>query len=57
MEIKYLKPKDVQMILGFNMKKIYSIINRPDFPKIQMGRQYLIPEDKFKEYMDSRCYR
>lgn len=54
---KYLKPKDIQSILGFNMKKIYSIINRPDFPKIKVGRQYIIPEDKFYAYMDTRCYK
>ncbi len=53
MEIKYLKPKDIQSILGFSMKKIYEMINQPDFPKVKVGRQYIIPEDKFKAYMDS----
>ena len=53
---KYLTTKDVRSILGFSENKTYAIINRPDFPKMKIGRQYLIPEDKFYEYMDSKCY-
>ena len=29
----------------------------PDFPKIKVGRQYIVPEDKFYAYMDTRCYK
>lgn len=53
----YLKPKDIQSILGFSMNKIYGIINRPDFPKTKIGRQIIIPEDKFLAYMETRCYK
>lgn len=54
---RFLKPKDIKSILGFSMNKTYTIINRPDFPKIKSGRQYLIPEDKFYDYMNSKCYK
>lgn len=48
---KMLTPKDVQDRLGLSKNTTYKLINLPGFPKIQIGHQFRIPEDKFEKYI------
>ena len=52
----FLTVKDIQSILGFCETSTYNLVHRPDFPKMKIGHKFLIPEDKFYEYMDAKCY-
>lgn len=53
----YLKPKDVQRILGFSRAKTYAMINQADFPKIRIGKDIRIPESEFYEFMKRLVYK
>lgn len=48
---KMLTPKDIEEIMGFGKKKTMKIINCDGFPKIQIGRSVLIPEDEFEKWI------
>ena len=54
---KYLSVKDVQEILQIGRNKAYNLIQQNDFPKIQIGRNYLIPETEFEKYLHRKLYK
>lgn len=54
---KFLTVKDVQSILKIGRNKTYNLIHQEDFPKIEIGRSFIIPEDKFNEYMNKHIYK
>ena len=56
-ETTFLSPKDLSKILHFNISKIYAIIAQDDFPKIKVGRQYIIPSDKFAQWVEHNMYK
>ena len=56
-ESKLLTVKDVQKILNIVEPKVYSIFNRQDFPKFQIGNKYFVPENEFYEYVNSKYTR
>lgn len=44
--------QDVIKSLGLGRNTVYSLIKRKDFPKIQIGRSYVIPKDKYVEWLN-----
>lgn len=48
-----LKVKDIQKTLGCSRTKAYNIVNTRGFPKIIIGRNIYIPEDKFKNWLNN----
>ena len=54
---KYLSVKDIQNILQIGRNKTYNLIQQKDFPKIQIGRSYLIPETEFEKYLKRKLYK
>lgn len=54
---KLLKPKDVAEILGCSMTRAYAIINQKDFPKIMIGKRAYIPQEAFKQWIESYTYK
>lgn len=54
---KYLSTKDVQEILQIGRNKVYKLIQQNDFPKIKIGRNYLIPEAEFEKYLHRKLYK
>jgi len=54
MNKEYLTPKDVSSILRIGMTKTYELVNRADFPKIRIGRNIVVPQKQFEEYM-TKC--
>jgi excisionase family DNA binding protein len=52
-EERYLRVKDVGEILGFGLNKTYDIVRLRGFPKVRIGRSYLIPLSLFSDWMKS----
>lgn len=50
--VRMLKPKDIQEHLGIGKNKCYQLISLKSFPKIRVGNTYIIPEDKYLEWID-----
>lgn len=48
---KVLKVKDVQSILQIGQVAAYRLIHSGEFPVIQVGRSYRIPEEEFYLWM------
>lgn len=53
----YLTVKDVQGILRIGKTKMYELIKQDDFPKIQIGKQYLIPETELDKFLKKYLYK
>ena len=41
--------------LGICMPTAYGLINRPDFPKIRVGRRILIPREAFTRWLNEKA--
>jgi len=49
--VKYLKPKEIEEILGLSHATVHKLINTPGFPAIRIGKAVRIPDADFYEYM------
>ena len=54
---RMLTALEVKEVLGFGINKTYQLINSQGFPKIKIGRQYLIPENEFNKWIEKYCYK
>jgi len=50
-EIVLYTVKDIKRILGIGHNQVYDLVNTRGFPKIQIGRKYLVPKDKFEKWI------
>lgn len=51
-ELKCYTVEDFAEIMQCSLKKAYKIVRQKDFPKIKIGRQYYIPQEKLEEWMN-----
>ena len=56
-EKDYLTVKDLQSYLGFGKNKIYTLVNQNDFPKIKIGKNFLIPREELDIYLKRKIYK
>lgn len=56
-EKDYLTVKDLQDYLGFGKNKIYTLVNQNDFPKIKIGKNFLIPREELNIYLKRKIYK
>ena len=56
-EKDYLTVKDLQSYLGFGKNKIYTLVNQNDFPKIRIGKNFLIPREELDIYLKRKIYK
>lgn len=52
-----LRAEDIQGILGISRAGAYQLMHREDFPTIFIGKRMVVPEDKFKEWLDEQTKR
>ena len=52
-----LRAEDIQVILGISRAGAYQLMHRADFPTIYIGKRMVVPEDKFREWMDAQAKR
>ena len=48
-----LKPADVSKYLGLGRDNTYALMKMKGFPSIQIGNQYLVPQDKLDEWINN----
>jgi excisionase family DNA binding protein len=44
--------KDISNYLRVNISKAYELFHREDFPSLKLGNRYIIPREKFLEWLD-----
>ena len=49
---KLLSVRDVRRIFGCSTKVVNDLLQNPDFPKIQIGKDYYVPKDKFVQWIE-----
>lgn len=55
----YYTVKDIKEILNMGNTTVYKLVNQPDFPKMKIGKKWLIPKSKFESFMNrwsNKCY-
>lgn len=52
-----LRAEDIQVLLGISRAGAYQLMHRADFPTIYIGKRMVVPEDKFREWMDAQAKR
>jgi len=48
----FLTPKMVKEILQLSYGVIYNLFEQDDFPSFKVGKRYVVPKDKFLEWVD-----
>lgn len=46
-----LNVDDVATILGIGRSGAYKLVHQPTFPKIKIGRRYLVPQDALNHWI------
>lgn len=46
--------KDISNYLRVNVNKAYELFHREDFPSLKLGGRYIIPREKFLEWLDKQ---
>ena len=54
---EYITPEQVGKILSLGRNTTYKLIDRPDFPKIKLGRSIRIPKEDFEKFMEHYLYK
>ena len=54
---EYITPEQVGEILSLGRNTTYNLIDRPDFPKIKLGRSIRIPKEDFEKFMEHYLYK
>lgn len=52
-----LRAEDIQAILGISRAGAYQLMHRDDFPTIFIGKRMVVPEDKFREWLEDQTRR
>ena len=51
MESKLLTTKEVAQVLRCSLQYMYRLIKDPTFPKVKIGKHYLVPEDELDKWI------
>ena len=51
---KYIRPKDLQKLLGVSRSTVARLLKKPDFPKYKIGKAVVIDSDEFEKWMRER---
>lgn len=46
--------RDISNYLRVNVNKAYHLFHREDFPSMKLGKRYIIPKNKFLEWLDKQ---
>ena len=53
-ELNFLTVRDVSRIMGISLPLARQIFDRPEFPKLQIGRRILVSEEAFRAWASQR---
>lgn len=49
--------KELQDYLRIGRNKTYKLVNQNDFPKIQVGKSFIIPKEDLQKYLQRKLYK
>ena len=52
LENRLLKPREVAEYLSISLNNVYRLLQRPDFPKLNIGRNRRIDPIRLREWLD-----
>ena len=41
-------------VLGISLTSVYELLHDKDFPSIKIGNRFVVPKEKFMEWIDAR---
>lgn len=50
-----LSVADVGEVLGISKPKVYDLLNLPGFPRLRIGRRWIIPREPLEEWIRARA--
>lgn len=53
----FLTVQELQDMLRISKNKSYELIQRDDFPKIKIGKKYLIPKNEYQKFLKRSLYK
>ena len=53
----FLTVQELQDMLRISKNKSYELISRDDFPKIKIGKKYLIPKNEYQKFLKRSLYK
>lgn len=56
-ESSFYTIKELAKVLHLGESKVRKLVMHPNFPKIKIGRQYLIPKQKYQEWIERNLYK
>lgn len=55
MDTRLLTTEEVAVILHCSRRYVYQLIGTGDFPKMKVGKKYLIPADELDRWVHNSC--
>ena len=55
MQTTLLTTEEVAEVLHCSRRYVYQLIGTKDFPKLKVGRKYLIPADDLDKWVHANC--
>lgn len=52
---KYLTVMDVAKVLRIGKTNAYKLFNKPDFPKVTIGKKLIVDEEALEGYLSKYC--
>ena len=50
-----LSVADVGEMLGISKPKVYDLLNLPGFPRLRIGRRWIIPREPLERWLQARA--
>ena len=54
-KIQMISVKEISEVLGIGLNQAYDLVKRDDFPSFKVGQKYLVPANKFMDWLDAQC--
>ena len=50
----FLNAKLVSQVLGVSISSAYELMHEEAFPSVRVGRRFVVPKDKFRQWVEQR---
>ncbi len=55
--MEFMNVDELKDYLHIGINKAYELVNQDDFPKVKIGRTFLIPKAKVNEWVNRNMYK
>jgi len=56
-DMEFMNMQELQEYLHLGRNKAYALVNQDDFPKVRIGKTFLIPKHKVNEWVNRNLYK